>query len=94
MLMEIMYEIIKNLNPETTLLLSFLKHLRPQETLTNSETIKNGFCNQHNKMMWLLCGFHKRGKVTEFGIDPENVFLCGLGRWTIFYGAPLGLLSV
>jgi glucose-6-phosphate isomerase len=36
-------EIIKKLNPETTLFLwLFLKHL-PQETLTNSETIKSGF---------------------------------------------------
>jgi hypothetical protein len=37
--------------------------------------------------------FHKRGKVTEFGIDPENVF----PMWITvddFYGVPLDLLSV
>jgi glucose-6-phosphate isomerase len=35
-------EVIKKLNPETTLLLLFLKRLT-QETLTNSETIKEWF---------------------------------------------------
>jgi glucose-6-phosphate isomerase len=35
-------EVIKKLNPETTLLLLFLKRLQ-QETLTNSETIKEWF---------------------------------------------------
>jgi glucose-6-phosphate isomerase len=35
-------EVIKKLNPETLFLLLFLKRL-PQETLTNSETIKEWF---------------------------------------------------
>jgi glucose-6-phosphate isomerase len=70
-------EIIKNLNPETTLFVIVSKTFTTQETLTNSETIKKWFlqsAQQDDVAKHFVAVSTNVGKVTEFGIDPENVF--------------------
>jgi glucose-6-phosphate isomerase len=70
-------EIIKNLNPETTLFVIVSKTFTTQETLTNSETIKKWFlqsAKQEDIAKHFVAVSTNVEKVTEFGIDPENVF--------------------
>jgi glucose-6-phosphate isomerase len=71
----------------------FLKRLH-KETLTNSETIKNGFIKIWNEARDIAQHFvavsTNMEKVTEFGINPDNVFQCGIGLAVVFhYGVPL-----
>jgi glucose-6-phosphate isomerase len=70
-------EIIKKLNPETTLFVIVSKTFTTQETLTNSETIKKWFlqsAKQEDVAKHFVAVSTNLGKVTEFGIDPKNVF--------------------
>jgi glucose-6-phosphate isomerase len=70
-------EIIKKLNPETTLFVIVSKTFTTQETLTNAETIKKWFlqtANQEDVAKHFVAVSTNIDKVTEFGINPENVF--------------------
>ncbi len=70
-------EIIKNLNPETTLFVIASKTFTTQETLTNSETIKKWFlqtATQADIAKHFVAVSTNVQKVTNFGIDPNNIF--------------------
>lgn len=70
-------EIIKKLNPETTLFVIVSKTFTTQETLTNSETIKKWFlesASQDEIAKHFVAVSTNIEKVSAFGIDPENVF--------------------
>jgi glucose-6-phosphate isomerase len=70
-------EIIKKLNPETTLFVIVSKTFTTQETLTNSETIKAWFlksAKQEDVAKHFVAVSTNIQKVTDFGINPENVF--------------------
>ncbi|MGA9638338.1 glucose-6-phosphate isomerase [Flavobacterium sp.] len=70
-------EIIKKLNPETTLFVIVSKTFTTQETLTNSETIRKWFLNsatQEDVAKHFVAVSTNMQKVTEFGINPNNVF--------------------
>ena len=70
-------EIIKKLNPETTLFVIVSKTFTTQETLANSETIREWFlksASQEDVAKHFVAVSTNIQKVTEFGINPENVF--------------------
>lgn len=70
-------EIIKKLNPETTLFVIVSKTFTTQETLTNSETIRKWFLQSATKedvAKHFVAVSTNMQKVTEFGINPDNVF--------------------
>jgi glucose-6-phosphate isomerase len=73
-------EVIKKLNPETTLFVVVSKTFTTQETLTNSETIKEWFLSkefgtkQEDIAQHFVAVSTNIQKVTEFGINPDNVF--------------------
>ena len=70
-------EIIKKLNPETTLFVIVSKTFTTQETLTNSETIRRWFlqsAKQEDVAKHFVAVSTNMQKVTEFGINPDNVF--------------------
>jgi glucose-6-phosphate isomerase len=70
-------EIIKKLNPETTLFVIVSKTFTTQETLTNSETIRKWFlqsATQEDVAKHFVAVSTNMQKVTEFGINPDNVF--------------------
>ncbi|HJR99294.1 MAG TPA: glucose-6-phosphate isomerase, partial [Flavobacterium sp.] len=70
-------EIIKKLNPETTLFVIVSKTFTTQETLTNSETIRKWFlksATQEDVAKHFVAVSTNLQKVTEFGINPDNVF--------------------
>lgn len=73
-------EIIKKLNPETTLFVIVSKTFTTQETLTNSETIKKWFLSQdfgttqEDIAKHFVAVSTNIQKVTAFGINPDNVF--------------------
>ena len=70
-------EIIKKLNPETTLFVIVSKTFTTQETLTNSETIREWFlksATQSDVAKHFVAVSTNLQKVTEFGINPVNVF--------------------
>ncbi|MBW4359072.1 glucose-6-phosphate isomerase [Flavobacterium taihuense] len=70
-------EIVKKLNPETTLFVIVSKTFTTQETLTNSETIKTWFlksASQEDVAKHFVAVSTNIQKVTEFGINPDNVF--------------------
>jgi len=70
-------EIIKKLNPETTLFVIVSKTFTTQETLTNSETIRTWFlksATQNDVAKHFVAVSTNIEKVTDFGINPENVF--------------------
>jgi glucose-6-phosphate isomerase len=70
-------EIIKKLNPETTLFVIVSKTFTTQETLTNSETIRSWFlksANQEDVAKHFVAVSTNIQKVTEFGIDSNNIF--------------------
>ncbi|MNS19607.1 Glucose-6-phosphate isomerase [compost metagenome] len=70
-------EVIKKLNPETTLFVIVSKTFTTQETLTNSETIREWFlksATQSDVAKHFVAVSTNLQKVTEFGINPENVF--------------------
>ncbi len=70
-------EILKKLNPETTLFVIVSKTFTTQETLTNSETIKDWFlksATQEDVAKHFVAVSTNLEKVTAFGIDANNVF--------------------
>ena len=70
-------EIIKKLDPETTLFVIVSKTFTTQETLTNSETIKKWFlqsASQDDVATHFVAVSTNIEKVTHFGINPDNVF--------------------
>ncbi|MEZ4839246.1 glucose-6-phosphate isomerase [Flavobacterium sp.] len=70
-------EVIKKLNPETTLFVIVSKTFTTQETLSNSETIRNWFlqsAKQEDVAKHFVAVSTNIQKVTEFGIHSENIF--------------------
>ncbi len=70
-------EIIKKLNPQTTLFVIVSKTFTTQETLSNSETVKNWFletATQNDVAKHFVAVSTNIQKVTEFGINPNNIF--------------------
>ena len=70
-------EIIKKLNPETTLFVIVSKTFTTQETLTNSETIRKWFLKSASKehvAKHFVAVSTNIKNATEFGIHPENIF--------------------
>ncbi len=70
-------EVIKKLNPETTLFVIVSKTFTTQETLSNSETIRTWFLQsaaQNDVSKHFVAVSTNIKKVTEFGIDEANVF--------------------
>ncbi len=73
-------ETIKKLNPETTLFLIVSKTFTTQETLSNSETIRAWFLSrdfgttQEDVAKHFVAVSTNIQKVTEFGIDENNIF--------------------
>lgn len=70
-------EIIKNLNPETTLFVIVSKTFTTQETLTNATTIRKWFLENADenaiKKHFVAVSTNLKD-VTAFGIEKENVF--------------------
>ncbi|MDP3314368.1 glucose-6-phosphate isomerase [Lutibacter sp.] len=70
-------EVIKNLNPETTLFVIVSKTFTTQETLTNSTTIKNWFlqtASEEDVAKHFVAVSTNLKTVSEFGIDSNNIF--------------------
>ena len=70
-------EIIKKINPETTLFVIVSKTFTTQETLSNAETIRSWFlqsAKQEDVAKHFVAVSTNIQKVTEFGIDANNVF--------------------
>ncbi len=70
-------EKIKNLDPETTLFVIVSKTFTTQETLSNSETVRKWFlksAKQEDVAKHFVAVSTNLQKVTEFGINPDNVF--------------------
>ncbi|WP_339834672.1 glucose-6-phosphate isomerase [uncultured Flavobacterium sp.] len=70
-------EIIKKLNPETTLFVIVSKTFTTQETLSNAETIREWFlksARQEDVAKHFVAVSTNVEKVTGFGINPENIF--------------------
>lgn len=70
-------EIIKKVNPETTLFVIVSKTFTTQETLSNSETIRSWFlqsATQEDVAKHFVAVSTNIQKVTEFGIDNNNIF--------------------
>ena len=70
-------EVIKNLNPETTLFVIVSKTFTTQETLTNATTIKKWFlqsASEKDVAKHFVAVSTNIKTVSEFGIDHENIF--------------------
>jgi len=70
-------EIIKKINPETTLFVIVSKTFTTQETLTNSETLRTWFlksAQQEDVAKHFVAVSTNIQKVTDFGIDSNNIF--------------------
>ncbi|MGD1892806.1 MAG: glucose-6-phosphate isomerase [Cyclobacteriaceae bacterium] len=76
-------EILKPLNPETTLFVIASKTFTTQETMTNANSAKDWFLKQANDEDAVKKHFvalsTNREEVEKFGIDPENMF--GFWDW-------------
>jgi len=71
------HETIKTLDPETTLFVIVSKTFTTQETLTNSETIREWFLKSAKKedvAKHFVAVSTNIKKVTEFGIAEDNIF--------------------
>lgn len=71
------YEILKTLDPETTLFVVVSKTFTTQETLTNATTIKKWFlkhATQEDIAKHFAAVSTNSEKIAEFGIDAANVF--------------------
>lgn len=73
-----MCETLKKLNPETTLFIIASKTFTTQETITNAVTAKEWLLKSANDKSAVAKHFvalsTNKEKVTEFGIDTENMF--------------------
>jgi glucose-6-phosphate isomerase len=70
-------EIIKDLNPETTLFIIVSKTFTTQETLTNASTIKSWFlqsAKEEDVAKHFVAVSTNLEKVSDFGIASENIF--------------------
>ena len=70
-------DLVKKLNPETTLFVVVSKTFTTQETLTNSETIRDWFLQFSKKediSKHFVAVSTNIKAVTEFGIDQNNIF--------------------
>ena len=70
-------EIVKKVNPETTLFIVASKTFTTQETLTNAETVRKWFlqsANEKDIAKHFAAVSTNISKVTEFGIAEENIF--------------------
>jgi len=70
-------EVIKNLNPETTLFVIVSKTFTTQETLTNANTIKEWFlksASQNDISKHFVAVSTNIAAIERFGIDSNNVF--------------------
>ncbi|AGC76037.1 glucose-6-phosphate isomerase [Nonlabens dokdonensis] len=70
-------EVIKKINPETTLFVIVSKSFGTQETLTNSTTIRNWFSkkvNDHAIAQHFIAVSSNVQRAVDFGIDQENIF--------------------
>jgi len=71
-------EVFKKVDPETTLFLVASKTFTTQETMTNAESAKNWFLQRAEKPEFVKKHFAaistNKEKVSEFGIDTENMF--------------------
>jgi len=71
------HELLQKINPETTLFVVVSKTFTTQETLTNSETIRKWFLNtatQNDVAKHFVAVSTNIQKVTDFGIDKDNIF--------------------
>ncbi len=71
------HEILKGLNPETTLFVVVSKTFTTQETLSNATTIKKWFlkfASQEDIAKHFAAVSTNTKKINEFGIAPDNVF--------------------
>ncbi|MBT8186528.1 MAG: glucose-6-phosphate isomerase [Croceitalea sp.] len=71
------HEILKDLNPETTLFVVVSKTFTTQETLSNATTIKKWFlkhASQKDVALHFAAVSTNTAKIKEFGIADENVF--------------------
>lgn len=70
-------EVLKKVNPETTLFVIVSKTFTTQETLTNAETIRSWFLksgSQNDVAKHFVAVSTNIQKVTEFGIHESNIF--------------------
>ncbi len=70
-------EVIKKLDPETTLFVVVSKTFTTQETLSNANTIKEwflGHASQQDIALHFAAVSTNTSKISEFGIDPTHVF--------------------
>jgi len=70
-------EVLRALNPETTLFVVVSKTFTTQETLSNATTIKKWFlrsASQQDIAKHFAAVSTNAKAISEFGIDPENVF--------------------
>lgn len=71
------FEVLKKINPETTMFVIVSKTFTTQETLTNSETIRRWFlesAQQEDVAKHFVAVSTNIKNVTDFGIDAVNVF--------------------
>ena len=71
-------ECLKKLNPKTTLFIIASKTFTTQETMTNAHTARNWFlasAEEKDIEKHFAAVSTNAQKVTEFGIDPKNMFL-------------------
>ena len=72
-------EVLKKVNPETTLFIIASKTFTTQETMTNAESAKNWFLEKTDGKGLVAKHFvavsTNQKAVTNFGIDPENMFV-------------------
>ena len=81
------HEVLKELDPETTLFVVVSKTFTTQETLSNVTTIKNWFlksATQEDIAKHFAAVSTNTEKIAEFGISQENVFPCGIG-WAVVF---------
>jgi len=76
-------ETLEELNPETTLFMIASKTFTTQETMTNAHSARKWFLKsagdeEHIKKHFVALSTNKEG-VTDFGIDPDNMF--GFWDW-------------
>ena len=70
-------EILKKLNPETTLFIIVSKTFTTQETITNANTFKKWFLSYSSKKeipKHFVAVSSNLNAVIDFGIDPKNIF--------------------
>src|SRR5690606_31517296 len=70
-------EVLKKLNPETTLFVIVSKTFTTQETLSNANTIKTWFlksASENDVAKHFVAVSTNIEKVKDFGIDGDNIF--------------------